>query len=158
MTYFLDCVYAGQTMVPGDILAMCYPWNGPSGPGIGSAALVFQSSDTNVVLYLEPGFNFTANAITAAVRQGIAPAWASGGPLWATGTAGQGGTDLQMQEDGNLCLYNGGTCIWSLSGQGGTPIPGSNLYMLVNGNIQVMSSHGVVSWQSTTAGAPWTII
>ena len=38
---------------------------------------------------------------------------AAGAALWSSGTGGRNGARLEVQDDGNLVLYQGGTAIWS---------------------------------------------
>lgn len=58
-------------------------------------------------------------------------------PIWASGTAGQGGTFITMQPDGNLCMYNeDNDPVWASNSAGGN-LPDCQLCMQDDGNVVV---------------------
>ncbi len=71
--------------------------------------------------------------------------WVSlGGAPTYTGPSG-GGTNLNMQGDGNLVIYNGSTPIWA----SGTSSPGANLQLNKDaGDLAVVDTSGNILWQS----------
>ncbi|GAA4674724.1 glycosyl hydrolase [Frondihabitans cladoniiphilus] len=72
---------------------------------------------------------------------------ASHRPLWNSGTAGRGGTELDLQTDSNLVLYNasrGAPWFSSTSGQGS----GSRLAMQSDGNLVLYSAANRPLWYS----------
>lgn len=66
--------------------------------------------------------------------------------LWSTGTAAKAGTSSQidMQRDGNLVVYDGSTVQWS-SGTAGHP--GAHLALGLHGTISIVAPDGKVLWQ-----------
>ena len=134
----------GDGLLPSAILRVGCSLYSPGG----GFRLMFQE-DQNVVLqcltnpppriWLE-GVPFEPPAATA---------WT---PLWATGTNGQGTTQLCMQSDGNLVVYSGSSV---LDGNGVLPSntsgnQGAFLRMQDDGNLVIYSSDGAALWSSNT--------
>ena len=71
----------------------------------------------------------------------------SANALWASGTAGSGATQVDMQMEGNLVIYAGGTPVWATP-TGSYP----NAYLLVqnDGNVVIYSDVGVPLWATNT--------
>ncbi|MDI1450403.1 matrixin family metalloprotease [Polyangium sp. 6x1] len=73
-----------------------------------------------------------------------------GNPLWASGTNGDGGDRVIMQEDGNLVIYKSdGHPVWA-SGTAGTSNRYANLAVQNDGNVVIYRSGGGVAWASNT--------
>jgi hypothetical protein len=66
----------------------------------------------------------------------------AGTPLWASGTQGRVVTEMVMQGDGNLVLYDGSTPVWASNTAGH---PGASLGLQNNGDL-VISSAGTQVW------------
>ncbi len=74
--------------------------------------------------------------------------YAHGEALWATGTSGKNGYMFAMQSDGNLVLYDAGSCPLWASNTGGNP--GATFAVQSDGNLVVYSSSGKALWSSGT--------
>jgi methionine-rich copper-binding protein CopC len=72
---------------------------------------------------------------------------AAGVTLWSSGTGGQTVTQMVMQSDGNLVLYNGGTSVWATNTAGN---PGAYLNVQDNGDLVIFSGTAPI-WTSNTA-------
>jgi hypothetical protein len=79
--------------------------------------------------------------------------------IWASGTVGKKVTDLVMQSDGNLVLYNGSTPVWATHTDGN---PGAFLDLRNDGNI-IITRGNVPFWSSNSTrqtslrpGQSWT--
>lgn len=98
----------------------------------GNVCLVNQSTDGNIVEYLE-------GAATGAQ------------PLWATNTGGYPGDVLVMQTDGNMVVYYNGRAIWALSNYVPCCYPGSVLTLQSDDHLVVYKpNNGGTVWAS-----PW---
>jgi surface antigen len=79
--------------------------------------------------------------------------YGSGGPMWASNTAGHSGARVVMQaSDGNLVIYQGGTALWASNTAGH---PGAVLVDQQDGN-QVIYQGGTALWASKSSGSPIT--
>lgn len=71
----------------------------------------------------------------------------NGTPLWASNTAGNPGSYLAVQNDGNSVVYNAnGTPLWASNTAGN---PGTNLTVQDDGNVVVYNASGTPLWKST---------
>ena len=72
--------------------------------------------------------------------------------LWSSGTFGNPGATINMQDDGNLVIYStSGQALWS-SGTSGNP--GAKLRMQGDGNLVIYSTSGKALWATDTYGNP----
>lgn len=69
-------------------------------------------------------------------------------PLWASQTAGGGGTHAVMQDDGNLVIYGGSGAVWASDTAGNS---GAALRVQDDGNVVIYQS-GSPLWATDTAG------
>jgi len=73
-----------------------------------------------------------------------------GTALWATGTNGDGGDRVIMQEDGNLVIYkSNGAPVWA-SGTNGSANYYANLKVQNDGNVVIYKATGGAVWASNT--------
>lgn len=69
--------------------------------------------------------------------------------LWSSGTTGNPGAHVRMQNDGNLVIYQDSTPLWSTGTQGN---PGARLQLRNGGNLRVLSPSKTALWQTRTGG------
>jgi hypothetical protein len=68
-------------------------------------------------------------------------------PMWASGTNDQGVTNLDMQVDGNLVLYNATGVPWNSVTENN---PGAYLRMQDDGNLVIYGADGTALWSTKT--------
>jgi len=101
----------------------------------GTFNLVLQS-DGNLVL------SINAQGTTAALQNR---------PIWAAFTQNQGATQCNMQQDGNLVVYNGaGQPLWNSGTEGN---PGAFLVVQDDGNMVIYNQELQPLWQTGTSAA-----
>jgi hypothetical protein len=72
-------------------------------------------------------------------------------PVWSSGTNGDGPGHCDMQNDGNLVVYNTRGKPWSSGTQGN---PGAFLRCQDDGNLVVFGPNGAILWPSKTSAGP----
>ena len=146
----------------GDVLGDMVPTHSSPLGANGVPSVILQKGNS---LYSPSGaFRFTLQSDGNAVLQNVIDAtlsrnWLAGtiplnpavdiqwNAIWATGTNDKGVLQLDMQDDGNLVVYNGSGAPWA-SGTDGNP--GAFLRMQDDGNLVIYSTGGVAIWSSGT--------